>query len=322
MSKVTVLMAAYNAEKYIASSLDSLLNQTLGDIQIVCIDDASTDSTPAILKRYQLADNRIKVITETENRGQAVARNHGIEIADGEYITMLDADDLLSSDALEAAVKRLEADPETDTVLFRLMYLDENGTTPFIMRSDKTSWSGQEAFELSIDWRIHGLYVSKASLFKEFPYDASCRLYSDDNTTRIHYLHSGKVGLCDGIYYYRQHAESMTHAMTSRHLDFMEAYMSLARQIKAEGQSREIRSFFEERRWIQLTGMCGFWLQHRDIVSKEEAMDRFRRTWQDVDRTLLPWKLKIKPGYIPFRSFKVYFLQIKFYFILRRLLGK
>ena len=61
MSRVTVLVAAYNAEKYLEACLDSLVNQTLKDIQIVCIDDASTDSTPAILQKYADKDSRIPV---------------------------------------------------------------------------------------------------------------------------------------------------------------------------------------------------------------------------------------------------------------------
>lgn len=322
MSKVTVLMAAYNAEKYIKASLDSLLCQTLTDIQIVCIDDASSDSTPSILRDYQAKDSRIKIITHTVNRGQAVARNHGIEIADGDYITMLDSDDLLSADALELAAKAIESDPETDTVLFSLMYLDGNETRQFRMRSDKTSWSGQEAFELSLDWGIHGLYLSKASLFREFPYDATCKLYSDDNTARIHYLHSRKVTVCDGIYYYRQHAGSTTHDVSVRRLDFLDAYTSLARQIRAEGQPRYIVALFEQKRWIKLTDICGFWLKHKEIAPRNAAMERFRRVWKDIDRSLLPWKLRMKLGYIPFHSFRVYFLQIEFYYLLRRILGK
>lgn len=322
MSKVTVLMAAYNAEKYIKASLDSLLGQSLNDIQIVCIDDASTDSTPSILREYQAKDSRIRIITHSVNRGQAVARNRGIDIADGDYITMLDSDDLLSADALELAVKTIESDPDTDTVLFRLMYLDGEKTTPFGMRSDKTSWSGQEAFELSIDWGIHGLYLSKASLFREFPYDTTSKLYSDDNTARIHYLHSRKVTVCDGIYYYRQHTGSMTHDVTVRRLDFLDAYTSLARQIRAEGQPRDIVAFFERKRWIKLTEICGFWLRHKEIAPKKVALERFRSVWKDVDRSLLPFKLRMKLGYIPFHSFKVYFLQIEFYYLLRRLLGK
>jgi len=322
MSRVTVLVAAYNAEKYLEECLDSLGRQTLRDIRIVCIDDASTDSTPDILERYAANDSRIKVLKCSTNSGQAVARNMGIEIADGDYITMLDADDVLSDDALEQAVSVLDGDAGTGSVLFNLVYLDGQTKTPYPMRSDKKEWSGQEAFRLSLDWSIHGLYVSRTELFKRFPYDTSCRLYSDDNTTRMHYLHSGKVRLCGGIYYYRQHGESMTNRISARRLDLLEANTSMARQLRESRQEREILALFEKERWINLTGICGMWLRNRQIQDKSSAMERFRSVWNDIDKSMLPAGLKLKLGYIPCHSFRLYFLQVQFYFVLRRFLGK
>ena len=322
MSRVTVLVAAYNAQKYLEECLDSLTGQTLKDIQIVCIDDASTDSTLDILKRYAVSDSRFVILERNENGGQAVARNMGIGVADGDYITMLDADDILSADALEKAVSILDSDKDTGSVLFRLVYFDSEGKNPYPMRTDKTEWSGQEAFRLSLDWSIHGLYVSRAELFKRFPYDTSCRLYSDDNTTRMHYLHSGKVRVCDGIYYYRQHDESMTNRISALRLDLLEANASMARQLREAGQGRDVLAVFEKERWINLTGICGMWLRNKEIQDRDKAMERFRSVWNDIDKSLLPTLLKLKLGYIPFHSFKLYFLQVQFYFLLRRLLGK
>ena len=322
MSRVTVLVAAYNAEKYLEACLDSLAAQTLKDIQIVCIDDASTDSTLQILQRYAAKDSRIQILQRSENAGQAVARNMGIDVADGDYITMLDADDWLSADALEKAVDILDSDGETGSVLLRLVYVKGTEETPYPMRSDKTEWSGEEAFRLSLDWSIHGLYVSKAELFKRFPYDTSCRLYSDDNTTRMHYLYSGKVKACDGVYYYRQHGESMTNRVSALRLDLVEANTSMAHQLRESGQSREVLALFERERWVNLTGIIGIWLRNREIQDKTEALERFRRAWKDTNKSLLPAGLKMKLGYIPFHSFRLYFLQVQFYFLLRRLLGK
>jgi len=322
MSRVTVLVAAYNAEKYLEECLDSLGRQTLRDIRIVCIDDASTDSTPDILERYAANDSRIELLKCSTNSGQAVARNMGIEVADGDYITMLDADDVLSDDALEKAVSVLDEDPGIGSVLFSLVYFDGQTKTPYPMRSDKREWSGQEAFRLSLDWSIHGLYVSRAELFRRFPYDTSCRLYSDDNTTRMHYLNSGKVRLCDGTYYYRQHSESMTNRISARRLDLLEANTSMARQLRESGQERDILALFEKERWINLTGICGLWLRNKQIQDKASAMERFRSVWNDIDKSLLPAGLKLKLGYIPCHSFRLYFLQVQFYFVLRRFLGK
>ena len=322
MSRVTVLVAAYNAQKYLRECLDSLIGQTINDIQIVCIDDASTDSTPVILAEYANKDKRISVLRCNVNSGQAKARNIGIKVADGDYITMVDADDRLSADALEQAVSVLDSYPDTGTVLFRLLLFDSKGQTPYPMRTDKSVLSGQEAFELSLDWSVHGLYVSRTDLFRRFPYDTTCRLFSDDNTTRLHYLHSGTVRMCNGVYYYRQHAESMTNSISARRLDLLEANTSMARQLRESGQDRSVLALFERERWINLAGICGLWLSHKEIAGRNEVMERFRLVWNDIDKSLLPKGLQIKLGYIPCHSFRLYFLQIEFYFLLKRLLGK
>lgn len=322
MSRVTVLVAAYNAQKYLGECLDSLLEQTLKDIQIVCIDDASTDSTPDILTHYAARDSRIRVLRSSVNSGQAVARNKGIMAADGDYITMVDADDWLSADALQKAVEVLDSNPDTGSVLFRLVRFDHDGESPYPMRSGKDVWSGQEAFELTLDWSIHGLYVSRTELFRRWPYDTACRLFSDDNTTRMHYLNSGTVRSCDGVYYYRQHAASMTNSLSARRLDLLEANTSMARQLREAGQERRVLTMFERERWINLTGICGLWLSNREILDAQQAMERFEAVWRDVDRSLLPWGLKMKPGYMPCCTFRGYFMQVKFYFALRRMLGK
>ena len=322
MSRVTVLVAAYNAQEYIGECLDSLESQTFNDIQIVCIDDASNDATPQILARYADMDSRIRVIRCDINCGQAVARNIGIGLSDGDYITMVDADDRLSADALEKAVSVLDSHLDTGSVLFSLVKFDENGLEPYPMRSDKTVWSGQEAFELSLDWSIHGLYVSRIELFKRWPYDTSCRLFSDDNTTRMHYLHSGSVRMCDGIYYYRQHGESMTNRISPRRMELLEANTSMARQLRESGQDRRVLAIFEKERWINLTGIIGLWLNHKEISDGSVAKERFRSVWKEIDKSLLPCRLKFKLGYMPCLTFKAYFIQVKFYFLLRRFLGK
>ncbi len=100
MPKVSVIIPVYNVEKYLKESLDSLVKQTLQDIEIICIDDGSTDSSGDILKEYAKNDNRITIITQ-ENKGQGDARNKGIEIAKGEYLAFLDPDDWFELNALE-----------------------------------------------------------------------------------------------------------------------------------------------------------------------------------------------------------------------------
>ena len=100
MIKVSIIVPVYNVEKYLRRCLDSLINQTLRDIEIITIDDGSTDSCLSILREYEKLDSRIKILTQ-ENAKQGAARNRGLEIATGEFITFVDSDDWLELDYCE-----------------------------------------------------------------------------------------------------------------------------------------------------------------------------------------------------------------------------
>lgn len=99
--KISVIIPIYNTEKYLQECLDSVINQSFADIEIICINDGSTDSSLSILESYAQKDERIKVLSQS-NKGQAVARNIGLDLAKGEYIFFLDSDDYLHKDALKA----------------------------------------------------------------------------------------------------------------------------------------------------------------------------------------------------------------------------
>lgn len=100
MFKLSVIIPVYNVEDYLDKCLDSVCNQTLTDIEIICIDDGSTDNSPNILNEYASKDSRIKIISK-ENGGQATARNLGILESQGEYLTFVDSDDFIEPDMFE-----------------------------------------------------------------------------------------------------------------------------------------------------------------------------------------------------------------------------
>lgn len=98
--KVSVIIPIYNTEQYIEQCICSVLAQKLDDIEIICIDDGSTDCSIDIIRKYASEDNRI-IILQKENEGQSIARNAGMDISHGEYIYFLDSDDFISDDALQ-----------------------------------------------------------------------------------------------------------------------------------------------------------------------------------------------------------------------------
>lgn len=125
MCKVSVIIPVYNVEKYLRDCLDSVLNQTLRDVEIICIDDASPDRCSAILDEYAAQDARIQVVHLQENRRQGVGRNLGVERAKGEYLYFLDSDDTIDSETLEE-LSRLADRENLDAVFFDCKETYEN----------------------------------------------------------------------------------------------------------------------------------------------------------------------------------------------------
>lgn len=107
--KVSVIIPVYNVEPYLSACLDSVCHQTLRDIEIICINDGSTDRSLDILQCYAERDSRIQVYSQ-ENRGPGEARNAGIYRAHGEYIQFVDSDDMLEPDALLYAYEKAKAE--------------------------------------------------------------------------------------------------------------------------------------------------------------------------------------------------------------------
>ncbi len=101
MPKISVIIPIYNSEKYIARCLDSVINQTLSDIEIICINDCSSDNSLEILKKYASKNKKIKLINLTKNKGAAFARNLGIDESEGEFLSFVDSDDYLEKDFLQ-----------------------------------------------------------------------------------------------------------------------------------------------------------------------------------------------------------------------------
>lgn len=103
--KVSVIIPIYNAERYIRQCMDSLVKQTLKEIEIICVNDGSTDHSEEILKEYSASDPRVRVLSQ-KNAGAGAARNTGLRNAGGEYLSFLDADDFFEPDMLEISYQK------------------------------------------------------------------------------------------------------------------------------------------------------------------------------------------------------------------------
>ena len=324
MPKISILVAVYNTAAYLSQCLDSLLSQTLKDIEVICVDDASTDNSLALLYQYAEKDNRVKVFALKENCGQAHARNVGLSHATGDYIGFVDSDDWLSQDALEKVCESFRDD--VDSVLFRLLYAYTDGSMKDYQMSPFTTMTGDEAFRASLTWQIHGCYVVRKAIHKAHPYDESQRAYSDDNTTRIHYYYSRKVAFCEGVYYYRQQPVSVTRSVSVRRFDYLVANESMRLQLLALGASDENLRCYETIRWLNLVGVYMFYYLHRNELSeadRQHGLSVMHHVWQTINLKQVSPSIKRKFGYIPLRfSWSLFCLQEEVYFWLRGVVGR
>lgn len=323
MCKVSILVAVYNAELFLGECLDSLLRQTLSDIQIICVDDCSTDKSPQILDSYALADKRVEVIHLERNQGQAHARNVGLERARGEYVCFLDSDDWMSDYCLEQAVTCFERHPQTDAVLFNTVYEYADRKEPYPME-DFDSMSGKDAFEASLTWKIHGVYIVRAAIHHRFPYDESARAYSDDNTTRLHYLVSREVRCCKGQYHYRQHADSVTHKPSIRKFDYLIANASMKRSLIQLCCDERLLDVYENVRWLNVVDAMYFVYKNRQHLSEHDVKygyEIIKNTWKSIETNRLTLRNKLKFGYMPLRcSWLLFKMQEYVYFTLKSVL--
>ena len=167
MNKVSVILPIYNVGLYLDATFTSLMGQTLRDIEIIAVNDGSTDDSEEIVRKYMASDHRITLINQ-ENRGQAAARNAGMAVATGEYIYFMDADDTIHPDALKTCHEYASGN-NADMCVFDADTVYEEGACP-ISWDDRQSrfleegraYTGEELLNIMMD---NGRYNSVVWLY-------------------------------------------------------------------------------------------------------------------------------------------------------------
>ncbi|MBR4720543.1 MAG: glycosyltransferase family 2 protein [Clostridia bacterium] len=140
---VSIVVPVYNTEKYLKKCLDSILKQTYKNIEVICVNDGSTDNSAQILEEYKNQDKRLRVLTQ-ENSGGVIARKTGVLNANGDYVIIEDSDDWLDSDLVESCVNVIKTEPDADIVKFG--YYQEPSHKGFNLCNilEKTKYEGDE----------------------------------------------------------------------------------------------------------------------------------------------------------------------------------
>lgn len=213
MKKVSVIMSAYNAEKYIKRAIDSIINQTYKNIELVIVEDKSTDSTLDIIKSYtkNCSSIEIRLLEHSENKGAGWSRFDGIKACSGYYTTFLDSDDWLDNNCIETLVNVAE---ELDVDIVTPGYKEVTSKSFKVKRpKKKIILEGKNKFynDPSDTCRFLNTNLIKANLWQEVEY--SKRRFCEDSPTLIKLISKAKKRciLNYAGYNYYQNENSLIH---------------------------------------------------------------------------------------------------------------
>ena len=169
MAKISIIIPVYNVEKYLQQCIDSLLSQTLSDIEIICIDDASQDASGKILNDYAARDDRMKVIHADENMGTLRARIKGITDAAGQYVMFVDSDDYLEVSACEELLKLLTEHPVDVLHFGTVLHANEN------VSDDLKNWVTN--FLTPYEGELEGNLIEKCFVDEKFDFNITNKIW-------------------------------------------------------------------------------------------------------------------------------------------------
>lgn len=135
MQKVSIVLPTYNGERFIKNSIDSIINQSFQDWELIIVNDCSTDHTPSIIKEYEKIDCRIKIIDNSENQKIPKALNIGFREASGDYLTWTSDDNMYLPEALNKMVEFMDNNPKEYMVCTRMHFISEEGKFEYISKS-------------------------------------------------------------------------------------------------------------------------------------------------------------------------------------------
>mgnify|MGYP000568597648 CR=1 FL=1 len=238
---VSVVLPVYNVEKYLSQCLDSLINQTYRNIEIIAVNDGSKDGSLQILKDYEVRDRRIIVIDQ-QNGGLSAARNAGYDKSSGEYVFYIDSDDWVSLDFIEALVdtaKESKADVILGHEVMHYVSGDKKWASAFFGNFASGVFPADRKNMQRTSIVAWGRLFKKVFLERIGVHFPEGYLHEDDYYFHIIWPHLDSIAVADhGIYWYRKHAESITAVDIFKHennLGLLEVFKRIVLNWKKHG---------------------------------------------------------------------------------------
>lgn len=314
---ISVIVPVYNVEKYLARCLDSIVEQTYQNLEIILVNDGSTDGSGEICRQYAERDSRIRLFHQ-ENRGQSAARNVGLDNMTGEYIVFVDSDDYISKSFVEilfnaqqeskvsiVVCNYFEVSEENDEADFRAAALDNQIPYKLLSKDDVFCVSGRKKVKLQ-EVIVSKLY--KKTIFEDMRFPVG-KIYEDAFLfPEIFWRADTILYLDSGLYAYRMSPNSTTRrdGVPISHLDVFDVYLcwlAFARQHSLENFLKKTIKEMADR-------VC----QANWTIDLEEAYLRRleRSVYQISGKRLFSWRylwFRISPG--TFQFTRKYYLKVK-----------
>ncbi len=284
--KVSVIIPIYNTDTYLNEALDSICNQTLKDVEIILINDGSTDNSQHIIEEYTEKYDRIKYRIQT-NQGQSVARNNGLLLATGKYIYFMDSDDILKTTALEQCYEICEKE-QLDFVTFDAETISENSNSINLFNycrkgiiSEGKLWNGIELLNYELERNVFIVspwlyFINRSFLKKNFSGFPAGVIHEDHILAMQITLNASHIRYIAQSYFKRRIRvqSTMTNNFNMRNI---EGYTAVCTQIRSWAQANEKWSTVIR---LYLTGTLNsvIWSAHKmTLLEKMETACRFRR---------------------------------------------
>lgn len=255
MIKVSIIVPVYNVERYLAICLDSLISQTLKEIEIICVNDGSTDCSGQIIEEFAKADERVKIITQS-NTGPSVARNNGMKIASGEYIAFCDSDDWVDLDYYEKLYNAAKS-YNCDIAVAGMKKL-KKGKIKIFQNFSETTTAVDFYKKIIIcdvpDYCYVCNKIYKTSSLKQSGLEFKPGTYYEDIffTPQVLYNLGSLVCVTDSYYYYRMREGSIIHTNKYR-ADSVKALDFAVNYLEENGIPRSVMTVVKKYKLFGLT---------------------------------------------------------------------
>lgn len=279
--KVSVIIPVYNAERYLAQCLDSVLRQSLQELEVICVDDGSTDRSLDILHKYAQQDARVHIIRQ-KNQYAGIARNHGMQVARGKYLAFLDADDYYIDKALERLFQFAEKN-NLDFIKGGFCYLDTqnncqyttlysiNSSIGSFQRGRVISFQGLPVRLLNVaDVPWNGLY--RRSFLEQNKITFNALRCVNDHSFYIHCLLKAERVMITDVFvacYRVEQSDSLVGSKANHYSCHLDSY-SIVRKLCKGLEPKLARAILRQ----ELNGVMGWYCQLREKTLEPQRLDK------------------------------------------------